>query len=126
MAFSYSTSGWTKLLANGWGWANGAALQLWVWGADPAVPHLRELILEHRGLAAALQGAVLLAEAGALLALTHRFVRLGVGLVLLGFHVTGELIFGYGFYGNIAALLCVFLLPPKFPALASSSPGASA
>ena len=113
LALTYTYSGWTKLYYGGLDWANGTTLQLWVSvnGVGRA-PWLERLIVEQRDLTAGMQWVALLAEAGCLLALTNLWARLAIGLVLVGFHLSVELLFGFNFWGNIAAVGLLFVAQP--------------
>lgn len=113
LALTYTFSGWTKLYYGGLAWANGTTLQLWVKvDALGRVPWLERLITEHRDLTAGLQWVVLLAEAGCLLALANPWARLAIGLVLVGFHSSVELLFDFNFWGNIFAVGLLFVVQP--------------
>jgi hypothetical protein len=105
----YGFSGLTKLWTSGWSWPNGVSLQLWssLWG-DPG-SLWTQMVIEHRSFALALQGAALIAECSALLAIVSTRARPWIGAGLLGFHIGQISVFGWGFHGNMAAIALFFL-----------------
>ena len=112
LCFGYTWSGLTKLSQGGVQWADGLALQLWTLNVLEPRGLLSELLLKSRSLAGVFQIVTLFAETFALLALSGRYLRFLIGFLLLGFHIGGEMVFGFGFYANIIAILFSFILNP--------------
>jgi hypothetical protein len=112
LCVTYSLSGMTKLLSNGFAWANGTSLQLWIllWGDVSAYP--AQVVLRDRHFAEAAQAATLFFESAAVLVLFYPQWRRVIGAGLLGFHLTGETIFHYRFYANIFAVAAILLFYP--------------
>lgn len=114
MLITYTYSGATKLFYNGLEWANGLSLQLWVARAGDINSSLTRWLMDSRLLAQLSQAAVLGAETISVAAIIVRPLRPLIGAVLFGFHLSVELLFDYGFYGNIGLVLIVLFAAPRF------------
>ncbi len=106
----HTYAGVTKLAVSGMEWMNGTSLQLWVhlWGRTDSP--IRAFVVEHRTAVVVLQWVTVVVEGAAVLAVFVRWLRLPLGLGLLGFYAGVVGMFGYPFAFN-AALTGVFLLP---------------
>jgi hypothetical protein len=116
LCLTYTFSGLTKIVRNGFGWANGTSLQLWVLSFGDPTSVLGQLVLSDRRIAEAAQGTTLLFEALAWTALVFPRLRRLVGGGLLGFHLGSELIFNYRFYANMFAIAAFLLAYPSWAA----------
>jgi hypothetical protein len=112
LCMTYTDAGWTKLVLNGPGWANGLSLQVWVAVDAGWDSWLARILNAHRGLAQVGQIGVLLAESLSFTCLFSRPARRIIGVVLLGFHLAIELLFGFQFYGNIVGVLLLLIIGP--------------
>ena len=99
---SYTFSGIEKLYCSGLQWGDGRALMMWVdVHATNRDNILFEAIVGSHLIAFVLQMTTLVAEAAGLLMLFVPGLRVILGIILVGFHVSIELLFGFGFYANI-------------------------
>ena len=106
----YTWGGITKLVYSGRAWASGVPMQLWahLWGREGYF--LRDWIVGHRWIARAGQISILTVETFAWLAWFDRRLRIAIGLVLVvGFHLVIEQMFGFLFHGNASGVALVLL-----------------
>ena len=120
---SYTFSGIEKLYCSGLQWGDGRALMLWV---DVHAAHcdniLFDAIVGSHLFASILQMTTLVAETAGLMMLFVPRLRVILGVILVGFHVSIELLFGFGFYANIfldAHILILCYFAPQYRILGS-------
>ena len=118
IGISYTFSGICKLYYSGLSWGDGSSLMMWVeTGAINRDNLLFQLLTSHHWLASILQTTTLLAESLAVLVLFVPRLRPLFGLTLVGFHLSIELLYGFGFYSNIfldTYILIVCFLVPEY------------
>ena len=116
IGISYTYSGLSKLYFSGFSWADGSSLMMWVeaWATGRENP-LYELLTNHHWLARMLQTTTLVAELFAILMLFIPRLRPVLGLIFVGFHLSIELLFDFGFFANIFLdtyiLIVCFVIP---------------
>jgi len=108
----YFYSGLTKLYYSGWHWMNGLSLQMWTYVYSSHESFLRSWILSSRNIAATFQLLALISELSAILLIFSRTLRIPIGIMLIFFHLGNEVLFHFGFYGNILVCAFAFLLNP--------------
>lgn len=111
LCVSYMFAGLSKVLACGLAWANGTSLQLWCW-LSQSHGLVRDICLYDSRLAALLQSIVLIAELTCPIAYFVPRLRVVYGAILLGFHITVEVLFDFGFFGNILSVLLFLIISP--------------
>ena len=118
IGLSYTFSGIAKLCYSGIGWANGSSLMMWVESMASGRDNLLfDLLTNHHWLASALQTTTLAAELFAIVILLAPRLRPVFGLVFVGFHMSIEILFGYGFFANIfldTYILIVCFMVPEY------------
>lgn len=127
ISLAYSFSGASKIFYSGLGWANGLSLQLWVkFLAESRLDNpIVQLLVSERVIAFAAQLTTLIAEAFCWLALFSLRLRVLLGVLLLGFHLTSEFVFGLGFYGNILGIFSVMIVQPLLTSTRFAKPFAA-
>lgn len=110
----YMLAGVSKLVeGQGVRWADGLTLQMWVLARGDGFTGLGAQVVNHRGLALALQATVLAVELAMPLALLFPWFRVAAGLFFTGFHVSARTIFpDVVFTANMVVVCTFFLLPP--------------
>lgn len=110
LAAFYCGAGAHKLLASGWCWADGVALQLWLWRLGDRDSLVRAWVIEDATVSAIVASAALVLELAAILAVPLTRLRpwLAVGLVAL--HVGIDWVLHIDFRTNIV-LVALVLLP---------------
>ena len=109
IALLYSFGGISKMRAAGIEWGDGLSLQLWVeMMGDSSFP-LTDFILSDRSNAQLLQGGVIILQSCAVLAVFPS-LRSTIGLGLIAFQLSVELMFGIPFRSNVI-LIAAFFLP---------------
>jgi hypothetical protein len=106
----HTYAGVAKIMHSGFAWANGTSLQLWAYWDGRLTSWTREVMIQNRTFALALQWATLVFETAGILALFDRRVRVVVGLAMLSFYAGVLLTFDYGFHINFV-LTALYHLP---------------
>lgn len=106
----HTLAGVSKIAFSGFDWGNGLSLQLWVylWGNKETLPY--QMIVGSRTFTFIIQSAALVIETASILAIFSRWLRIPIGLGLVGFYINVIWIFGYGFHFNLL-FTALFLLP---------------
>ena len=111
LSLGYTFSGTMKLYFSGIDWLDGIGLQVWVFTAASDGP-LRSIIIENVKIASILQCLVLIAETLCILVLFYPRLRLFFGIILVGFHISVEIMADLQFYGNILIGTVLFIITP--------------
>ena len=110
LATFYAGAGLHKLLASGWRWADGSALQLWLWRLGDGDSVARAWAIADVRVAAVLATTALLLELAAVLLVPLPRVRPWLALALVAMHVGIDQILHIDFRPMIL-LLIVILMP---------------
>ena len=123
ISLSYTYSGLTKIWYSGWDWANGSSLMFWVAHFAPyRDTWLYAVITEHFWLAWIMQVVTFFVETFCLVVIFWPHARPIFGLLLVGFHLSVETLFGFHFYANIlldALILIGYYAIPEYRITAS-------
>lgn len=109
IALLYSFGGTSKMRAAGIEWGDGLSLQLWVAMMGDSTFFLTDFILSDRSNAQLLQRGVVILQSCAVLAVLPP-LRSTIGLGLIAFQLSVELMFGIPFRSNVI-LIAAFFLP---------------
>jgi hypothetical protein len=113
-AITYTWSGWTKVFASGGNWLSGDLLRVWLVRSEQSIycgapcQAISQFLVHSPILATIAQVGVLFIECSALVILRPGVTRIVFGGVLVLFHLTSNLVFGFHFWA--AAILCFYLL----------------
>ncbi|MDC0671653.1 hypothetical protein [Nannocystis radixulma] len=114
LASFYAGAGLHKLLASGWRWADGTALQLWLWRLGDGDSLVRAWAIVDARVAAALAATALLLELAAVLLVPLPRVRPWLAAGLVGLHVGIDQILHIDFRPMIALVIVVLMPWPEW------------
>jgi hypothetical protein len=130
----HALAGFSKIRASGLDWGDGLSLQLWVYLLATKTSPLANLILASRTIARILQSSLLVTQTASILAVFNNWLRLLIGMLLVGFYLGAFVTFWDGGYLINGLLVSLFFLPLEpwlnrdtfeiaFPGLAASGQG---
>lgn len=109
IGFYHSLAGVSKIAASGLGWGDGLSLQIWVHVLGDPDTWPAQMIIASRTLTRIIQSFALFLETACILAVFSRWIRIPLGLGLIGFYINVMWIFDFGFQFNLVLLALVYL-----------------
>ncbi len=118
ICITYFLSGMTKIQESGLNWVDGSTLQTWIALTSRESfksSFLYDFLINNDLCCSILQIITLVGEIFLSLSFLNPILSIVFGLILTGFHIGTEIIFGFGFYGNIFNDFLLFVLSKKTP-----------